>query len=204
MQSHSQAYQDVFAHAMLRKKTGTKTYLELGSFHPMFGNNTYMLEKDGWDGVSYDINDHGAEFKEHRKNRFIREDVTGIDFNYTILSKPFYCNTIDYLSFDIDEATEKTLDNFPLDTVKFNTITFEHDAYQNGPRLRDKSRELFRSKGYQLVCADVICQGYGAFEDWWVTPNGDVDMNLVEKITCSNTESGKIAAMIQDVVVGGW
>ena len=204
MQTHSQACQDIFAYAMLRKKSGIKTYLEPGASHPTLNNNTFMLEKAGWDGASIDIYDYRQQFASDRKNIFIHADTTSLDFPYLIKSKPFFYNTIDYLSFDVDEATEKTFARFPLDLVRFNTITFEHDVYRVGPELRDMVRDNFLRRGYQLVCADVVCPGYGAFEDWWVYPSSDVDMDLVNKITCSNVECGAIASMIQNVVVGGW
>lgn len=203
MQTHSQACQDIFAHAMLRKKSGTKSYLEIGASHPTLNNNTYMLENDGWNGVSIDIHDYTEHFKHLRKNDFIRADATTMDWSNILMSEPFFFSTIDYLSFDVDEATETTFRRFPLDMVRFNTVTFEHDAYRVGPELRDTVRTAFLSRGYQLVCADVICPGYGAFEDWWVYPSDDVDMDLVKSISCSNTECGVIVSMIQSAVVGG-
>ena len=54
-QSQSQAGQDLFVIAMTQgRKNGI--WLELGSGHPIFGNNTYLLEKRlGWTGISIDI-----------------------------------------------------------------------------------------------------------------------------------------------------
>jgi hypothetical protein len=73
----------------------------------------------------------------------------------------------DYLSLDVDDATLATLQNIPLDRMRFKVITIEHDAYRVGPAPREAMREILTAAGYTLAVADVRCGG-GEFEDWWI------------------------------------
>lgn len=167
--SYSQAGQDVFALSMMQQKSSIKTYLEIGSHDPTVFNNTYLLEQHGWMGVSMDIQNFHALYQEKRKNPFVCADATMIDWDSFFSAYPFQeVNTIDYLSFDVDDATFETFSRFPFDTVKFHVITIEHDAYRVGDDLKYFLREKLTAHGYTLLCADVVLEGYGKFEDWWV------------------------------------
>jgi hypothetical protein len=190
MESFSQAGQDKFPQTMLHGVSGPKRYLDIGCHHPTVFNNSYALERAGWNGVSIDIQDFSREFASQRTNTFIQANVLTIDWE-PIIVKYFPERVIDYISFDVDDATEIAFQRFPFSTVRFKTITLEHDGYRVGARLRDSIRKTFTDLGYTLVCADVVAEGYGAFEDWWVDKSA-VDNNMVEQMTCSNTPSKRI------------
>lgn len=183
----SQAGQDVFARYAVGRKG---TYLDIGSMLPTFHNNSRSLEFEGWEGLSIDWNDYSEEFLKRRRNPFLRADVTTIDWDATVETYPFLKNTIDYISFDVDDATRIGVDRFPFDKIKFAAMTIEHDHYRVGPELRDYLRKKFTDLGYVLLCADVVMPDtatdkYGAFEDWWVNPEL-VDMDRVETIRSNN------------------
>jgi hypothetical protein len=190
MESFSQAGQDKFPQAMLHNVTRPKTYLDIGSSHPTQLNNSYALERAGWTGLSIDLQDFSNEFRATRTNPFLCADVTTIQWE-SVIAQHFPSRVIDYISFDVDDATGPAFARFPFGSVRFYTMTFEHDGYRVGPHLRDTIRQSLASMGYTLICGDVIAEGYGAFEDWWVDMS-QVDASLASKIICNNKPSRSI------------
>lgn len=179
----SQAGQDVFVRYVVGRKG---TFLDLGSFRPTYHNNTRILDLEDWRGLSIDYQNFEEEFKQKRNTPFLHADVTTIDWNKTLENYPFLKGTIDYISFDVDDATRPAFDRFPFDQIKFACMTIEHDQYRVGTGLRDYLREKLTALGYVLLCADVVMpdtatEKYGAFEDWWVNPEL-IDMDRVEAI----------------------
>lgn len=191
MISHSQAGQDTFVHFILDGQTDG-TYLEIGAGHPIEGNNTYALEKYlNWNGVSLEIEKELVEnFKKERKNTIIHCDSTTFDWN----TLPLNTGVIDYMSFDVDDASAKTFERFPFDKYEFKVITIEHDAYRFGAEPRNTMRKTLSTLGYQLVCLDVRIRG-GMFEDWWVHPKY-VDMNRAYTLSCRGIEYTVILDLI--------
>jgi hypothetical protein len=179
----SQAGQDVFVRHVVGRQG---TFLDLGSFRPTYHNNTRILDLEGWSGLSIDYQNFGEEFKQKRNTPFLHADVTTIDWTKILEDYPFLKGTIDYISFDVDDATRPAFDRFPFDKIKFACMTIEHDQYRVGTELRDHLRQKLTSLGYVLLCADVVMpdtatEKYGAFEDWWVNPEL-VDMDRLESI----------------------
>lgn len=156
---YSQAGQDKF----VLDRIGTKgTYLEIGASHPVYINNTYLLELNGWTGISIDIDDSNkVAWYECRNNPLIIADA--ITYKYNDVER------IDYLQLDI-EPTENTfacLQHILKTTrTRFSIITFETDAYLDSQFVKP-SREILQSLGYELAVADVQCE-FGAFEDWYI------------------------------------
>lgn len=190
MESFSQAGQDKFPQAMLHNVTRPKTYLDIGSHHPTTFNNSYALERAGWTGLSIDLQDFSSEFRALRKTPFLHADVTTLNWD-PVVATYFPSRRIDYVSFDVDDATAPAFAHFPFESVRVHTMTIEHDGYRVGTRLRDSLRQSLSSRGYTLICEDVVAEGYGAFEDWWVDLS-QVDATLASQIACSNTPSRSI------------
>lgn len=180
---YSQVGQDLFALYMMRHKPLPKTYLDIGCHVPIGCNNSYLLEEHGWQGLSVDIDNLEHLYRTQRKNPFYCTDVTKVDWDTVFPNYPFLKDRIDYLSFDIDEATHQGFLNFPFDKIRFNVITMEHDSYRFGDGLKNMLRTKLNELGYTLVCGDVIVDGYGAFEDWWVDLT-QVDTTVVDKVKC--------------------
>lgn len=184
IQSFSDQQQDLFIVACTRgKKHGT--YLEIGAGHPVYGNNTFLLEAQfGWRGVSFEMNTNLVnEYNFFRRNPCLIADAT--KFNYSLLlEKSNIGNHLDLLQVDIDppNATLEALKQIDFKKYSFSIVTFEHDAY-NYPNLpgnleyvRTESRELLEKHGYTRVISNVI-EGsinresglpHGPFEDWYV------------------------------------
>jgi len=181
-QNYSEAFQDMFVLSMLNgKKKGT--YVEIGSGHPTYGNNTYLLEKEfDWKGVSLDISEefvkaHNAE----RKHECVLKDATAVNYDrfLTALDLP---TEIDYLQIDVDpaETSYKVLLSVPLEKYKFGVITFEHDHYADPKsNVRSKARKYLETYGYELVVANISPDDSRPYEDWFVHPDL-IDDNIVK------------------------
>ena len=103
MKSYSQSGQDLFVYYLNEGKPGK--FLDLGCSLPMKINNTYLLEINGWDGISLDIQDFNNQWKE-RKCKFIQADC--LNQNYNELLKDYYENTvIDYLTLDMEGCGDR-------------------------------------------------------------------------------------------------
>lgn len=172
--SYSQCLQDIFVASIIKSKntSGTNTYIEIGSGDPIHNNNTYLLEKLGWRGISYDIDKNAVEkFNSVRTNSAYVADMTTYNRHNKIEdSKDQYITIeiVDYLQFDCEppEVTLAVLYNFPFDLTRAKLITFEHDGYRNND-VKEQSRIYLKSKGYELIISDVSFNNKDSFEDWW-------------------------------------
>lgn len=178
--SKSQALQDVFVLAALNgKRRGS--FLEIGASDGKMLSNTYLLEKRfGWRGISVDLSwgSRLSHLRHLRKSKFALGDATAMDYG-ALLGKLSPNSVIDYLSLDIEPMTNTllALERLPLDQFTFRTVTYETDWYDNtfsraeANEVRDKSRQIFSSRGYVLVASDVhLGDASRPFEDWWVHP----------------------------------
>lgn len=157
---YSQAGQDKFVLDRIGKNG---TYLEIGSAFPIAFNNTYLLEQNGWSGISIDFQPlYQSEWIACRKNPLIIADA--LTFDYPNVDR------YDYLQLDIDptENTFALLQRLLKEyKTRYSIITFETDAYLD-TRFVEPSRKLLAEHGYKLEVADVSCEGYGIFEDWYI------------------------------------
>ncbi len=190
MNSQSQASQDKFVLSVLKNKLNG-TFLEIGSNHPIAGNNTYLLESEfGWRGVLIEF-DPAFEplYSSLRQNSIYQiNDARFVDYESILENFP---TDMDYLQIDLDVDNKSTIDTLELldKTVfyktRFATVTFEHDIYRgNYFNTREKSREIFKKHGYELVFPDVsvVFQGQDCvFEDWYVHPDL-VDMQMMNAV----------------------
>ena len=176
-ENYSQAAQDIFVLSCLNgKKNGT--FLDLGCRHPIYYNNTYLLERQyGWAGVSIDIDTSMIGLYNCRNTIALNEDCTKLNFEKIIdLGKT---NHFDYLSLDLDPAfvTHECLLSIPFDKIEFSVITYEHDFYRFGEFYRRDSRKIFESNGYKRICSNVR-HGENIFEDWYYNPKYVSEENI--------------------------
>jgi hypothetical protein len=187
-----QANQDKFVLNILKEKKNGY-FLEIGSFHPIDINNTYLLEKKyDWKGIMVEYESVFLPlYKEHRPNSIhIMNDARQVDYK-NVFEKNNMPLSFDYLQIDLEAdngSTIKTLqklDNEVFDTYKFATVTFEHDIYRtNFDNTRLESRNIFKKRGYVCVFEDIRHVG-NPFEDWYVHPDL-VDMNYVNNLIENN------------------
>jgi hypothetical protein len=183
-ETYSQAWQDIFVLSVLNgRRNGT--YLEIGCNVPDFTNNTYLLSKQfAWTGSSLDIIPEIRPLWNYVRpnDNLIITDALTYDYNELLRGK----STVDYLQVDIDPSFQslKVLKSLPHDLCRFKVITFETDFYISGPDVRQESRRFLNELGYKLVAGDIIAQGFGPYEDWWVAPEL-VDLYVANSIKLS-------------------
>lgn len=168
---YSQSGQDLFALAMLPHSKNVGTYLEIGSYLPFKNSNTALLEINGWSGISVEKqNEFVHEFNKARRNHAICANA--LDLEYSSVCKPFDLY-FDYCSIDIDPAEQSyfALKRIIESGVKFNTLTFEHDKYRDGPVVQIASYILLKNYGMTRIEKNVKARGFGSFEDWWIRVN---------------------------------
>lgn len=165
--STSDIDQESFVLSCLKEKRNGY-YVELGSGHPLQGNNTALLEKEfGWSGVAFDIEDSLVDqYNKIRDNPCIKADALVFDYEKYFKENNFP-EVIDYLQIDIDGHDDGhcllALVALPMLKYRFRVITIEHDLCVNFKRegMRNAQREILHSLGYTLV-------GQMDAEDWWV------------------------------------
>lgn len=194
MNCNSQACQDLFVISVLKgKKNGQ--FVEIGSNHPIIHNNSYLLEKHyNWSGilVEYDKS-FLQDYKNIRQKSIpIIDDARNVKYRELLDSNNFN-KEIDYLQIDLDVDNKSTIDvllkfdETVFDKYKFATITFEHDIYRgNYFDTQEKSREIFKKRGYELVFPNVSVwvdeyKSFCPFEDWYVHPD-IVDLHYINSI----------------------
>jgi hypothetical protein len=191
MESYSQCGQDIFVYNILNKNNGT--FLDLGCYLPKNINNTYLLELNGWSGISLDIIDYSEEWKE-RKNKFIQQDCMNVNLD-ELLDSNYDNKVIDYLSLDMEVLGDrfKLLEKIMETSYEFKVITIEHDSYLSEDYVNVEKlpqRKLLKEKGYILVCGDVSQKQYPTlfYEDWWVNSKyfneEDIKTWFSDKLSC--------------------
>ncbi len=162
-QTYSQIGQDLY---VLSHITEPGFYLEIGAFDPINISNTYLLEKKGWKGFSFDISAIPT-WEAERSNPLVQCDALTFNFE-EFLDKNDCPKVMEYLSWDIDYehvGQLKSLFSFPWHKYSFKVITIEHDAYRVNPEIRTAMRSLLTAQGYHLDRPD---QTFCAQEDWWL------------------------------------
>lgn len=178
--SYSQISQDIFVLNFFGRKASY--FLDLGcgdgNSYPC-GNNTLLLEQNGWDGLSIDIDSNAVNsFNATRKTKALAFDLANSDLK-KILDENQCPKVIDYLSFDVDEVSETVLAKLPLNDYVFRFVTFEHNAYipnQYYRTLKANANKILSESGYQILIDNVILENHGAVEDWYVHAESTVDL----------------------------
>jgi len=195
--TYSQAGQDLFVlSATNNKRNGY--FLEIGSNHPSYNNNSFLLETQyKWKGlmVEYDKSFETSYKTERSNSIYVINDARLVNYREILDSNNFPTN-MDYLQIDLDVDNKSTLNTLELleqtvfDKYKFATITFEHDIYSgNFFDTREISRKIFKQRGYLLAFPDVAVYWNGKhqpFEDWYVHPDL-VSNEFINKIKTIHT-----------------
>jgi hypothetical protein len=172
---YSQAKQDEWILFLFGgKRDGT--FADIGAGHPEAISNTVALERDfGWRCLLCDIEYEDALRASRQDGNDISGDAFIVDW-LDALQRIAKDGRIDYLSLDLEPPglTLLALALLPLDRVRFNAITIEHDVYRGFDQVRLQQRLLLERHGYQLILGDVKVETQDGnmqpFEDWWVDP----------------------------------
>lgn len=202
--TYSQAWQDLFVLTMLNGKN-SGTFLEIGAGAPVSeGNNTFLLEKFNYSGISIDIDSarHQEWAAERPNSKFIVGNALELDYTEVLDKFP---NQIDYLQIDIDPAGNslRALKKLPHNQHRFSVITFETDLYANNTQVKEQSKQLLHNLGYELVVENAAIKNHYthewvAFEDWYVDPLV-VDHELIKLLKSVDCEVSLPHTLLFDV-----
>lgn len=204
-ENSSQAYQDMFILSMLNGKENG-TYLEIGADDGKAMSNTYLLEKQfNWGGISIDIRPESQNlFESHdRKSKLIIDNALNINFK-EVMDEYGFGKQIDYLQLDIEppQNTLTCLKNLPLNEYRFSVITYETDFYSRPgdelSKIREESRKILLSHGYEMIVGDVCNIGGDPFEDWYVDPTV-IDKDIIKLFKQSSDFNDVAEKVVLDV-----
>lgn len=167
--------QDEFTANLLNfKRNGY--YLDIGSCASVGSNNSFFFESLDWKGICIEINPQFNESYKARTCKYYNVDALEVDYE-KLLAENNFPFIIDYLSIDIDEYSTSVLKKIPFDEYRFKVITVEHDSHVYGDMYKIPQREILKSKGYFLLCEEVLNQSgrnigqEHGYEDWHVYPD---------------------------------
>jgi hypothetical protein len=177
----SQIRQDEAANYLLNKDggyfldIGAGTNFETNWRPPGYHSDSLFLEKArGWTGICIDLEQYWVDSsKLFRDCNLVMADLMEENIN-DILERCDCPYIIDYISMDVDAAQDKVFNDFNFDKYKFKFMTIEHNLYlsKNNKSNFAVECESWRNKlhdlGYKLLVKNVIFDGHGAVEDWWV------------------------------------
>ncbi len=179
MKSYSQSFQDLFA----LQNSKHNSYVEVGGESPVIANNTYLLEKAGWSGLTLEIDiswlrTWGISDRLGKNNKIRFVDALEYDFSTQ-------AGHYGYLSIDIygPTATFDALTRVIESGLSFDTITFEHDDYAYTNSVKDLVEEYLCERGYKVAVYDVYPErlrpehinNESYYETWFVSENIEFD-----------------------------
>tara|TARA_Y100000004_G_scaffold64454_1_gene72295 strand:+ start:2396 stop:3115 length:720 start_codon:yes stop_codon:yes gene_type:complete len=149
-------------------------HLNIEEVPESFMSNTYALEQMGWKGIAIDYDKAYCDKLQKTRDSVICVDLMKNNINEVLESNN--CPTVvDYLSFDVDEAQRKVLDELDFNKYKFKFITYEHNyshAVYNKESIyagdREYSRAKFLDLGYKILWGNVGTRNNYYIEDWYI------------------------------------
>tara|TARA_R110000824_G_scaffold9932_16_gene44175 strand:+ start:187 stop:864 length:678 start_codon:yes stop_codon:yes gene_type:complete len=158
-------------------------------------SNTYGLESlRHWKGIGIDYDKKYIDFASKiRSCTLLCEDLTQVNINDLLRDNDAPKN-IDYLSFDVDNAQERVLNELDFSTYSFNVITYEHNLFRGCKKHHEDSRKKFKSLGYKMLFGNVELMPQEPVEDWYV--NSDL-FDKYKHISADNISRNKIIIMLE-------
>jgi len=136
--SYSLLGEDIFLKKyFLKQKKGF--YVDVGCYHPISGNNTYLLYKKGWNGINFDISEFSIELFNFYRNKD-KNIWCGIS-NKKGLKKVFYRKKINMLNtLNKDIAKIHFRKGYSTKITKVNTLNYFLKKFYN----KDKKIDLLK------------------------------------------------------------
>ena len=120
--SYSTFGEDIFLQKFFkRQKKGF--YIDIGCYHPLLGNNTYLLYKKGWHGLNFDVSEKTIELFDffRKKDKNICCGIT----NKKGFKKLFFRKKLNMLNtLNKDVAKIHFLKGFSSRIIKVNTLNY--------------------------------------------------------------------------------
>lgn len=190
---YSQAGQDEFVHSIVGD---TGFFVDVGAHDGIVHSNTYALEQLGWTGLAVDPNHETCDIMRRDRTCLVacvaasdvagslyfdgvsvhgKRELEGWDVPAqtlaTLLTEVDAPPVIDYLSIDVEGHELEVLAGMDFARWHVRLITIEHNLYCDGPDRKNAIYDILTGHGFERVREDVVAEGYGAYEDWFV--NGD-------------------------------
>ena len=134
--SYSMDGEDLFIVEYFKKKNNG-FYLDVGCYHPIHRNNTYLLHKNGWSGINIDIHQLSIDLF-----NYLRPDDININCaisNTNGVTEIFYQKELSQLS-TIEEQQAKITFQGNIKKSKIQSLTL--DAILEKTNLNDKKIDL--------------------------------------------------------------
>lgn len=139
----------------------TLSYLDVGTKDPIEANDTYLLDLNGWEGVTVSEWWEFAEaYRQVRTCDYVSEKLTAIDWA-GLLAQYFKDSIVGYLNLDVSEQADVILSDILPHRV-FNCVTVKHGGQSD---YRDSIRGVLKVGGYHPHRIDV--EGV----DFWLRTN---------------------------------
>jgi hypothetical protein len=186
----TQADADIFVLTFLNGKING-TYLELGAGNPINSNNTFLLTKFGWHGISVDINHTLVPLWANTRSKSIFMCMDALTLDYIkLFEQNNFSSQIDFLQIDIDSPPDQIqllLDSIPFDSYRFSVIMAEHNFGLADDHTKYIIENKLLSYGYKKIANNIVFKNYRQdqwipFEDWWIDPLV-IDKEIQEKFS---------------------
>jgi hypothetical protein len=163
--SYSLSGEDIVISQYFKEKTGT--YLDIGSGHPIWTSNTYLLYKKGWKGILVDpIKFNGLLSRTlRRRDKFIWAAVS----DASQITKFYQLVPYEYSTFDehvvhqlISVGEAKCVKTQEISTVRFNEIKEIKGINFNQPTFLNIDSEgwdyrILKTIDFETYPFEVIC-----------------------------------------------
>ncbi len=164
--SYSMFNEDTFINNYFKKNYGI--FIDIGCYHPLEGNNTYLLYKRGWRGINIDINQCSIDlFKIKRpEDTNVRAAISN---KIKDKQKFYYRKKINMLNtLDLKTAKKNFPNGFFIDYLKSDTLNnvIKNSKYRNsqidlinldieGLELSALSKFNFNKYKPKLICVEI-------------------------------------------------
>ena len=158
-------------------------YVDVGCYHPIDGNNTYLLFKKGWKGINIDINKLSIElFQKARKNDL---NIKTAISNKSTKIKLYYRKKMNMLNTtDKKFASSSFKKGYSTTVVRSNSLNsiLENSKYRNkkidflnldieGNELKALKSLNFKKYKPKLICVEIHNQKMSKDENKYHTKN---------------------------------
>ena len=118
--TYSMNGEDTFVNNYFKKKIGF--YVDVGAYHPLELNNTYLLYKRGWNGINIDINSLSIDYFDYLRPDDININIAASNKNTT--KTIYYQKSKSPLNtLNPKQAKKIFLNNFKKKKIKTKTLT---------------------------------------------------------------------------------
>lgn len=177
MQYHGRTGEDLFPLSVLKYDTVlSRLYLDVGTDHPVKHNPSFLLEKNGWYGVTVSNTDMEDAFAEIRQNPFIRDDPATTDWATLLRRNGIRSDWIHYAFIRVPSGAAAIIKRFPFDSVNIKCIVVHSE---------DAVIRKFATSTIENTNKYTLLRKEGDM-DWWL--HKDV-MCCVPKCTVTNLQT---------------